>query len=487
MLIPADGAPDRRRSDLRCSIASRPSATRRKTSSSCSRRWPPTARSHRLDGQRFAAGGAVGPNKPLYNYFKQLFAQVTNPPIDPIREQLVMSLVSFIGPQAQPARHQRDQPADAAGSVAAGARLRRHGEDPDIERYTGNKFRSYELDICYPVAGARGHRGAAGIAVRRGRRRRCQQGYNILIVSDRKVAAENVAIPALLALSAIHQHLVNARAAHQHRAWWSRPARRARCTTSRCWPATAPRRCIPTWRWRRWSSMGRCRAAADKAVKNFVKAIGKGLMKVMSKMGISTYMSYCGAQIFEAVGLSAGAGRQVLHRHTSKVEGIGVFEVMPKRRCACTPRPSGNDPVLAGMLDAGGEYAFRVRGESTCGRPTRSPSCSTRRARQQLRHLQGVRAADQRPDPRHMTLRGLFEFKPAGPPVPLDEVEPAAEIVKRFATGAMSLGSISTEAHTTLAVAMNRIGGKSNTGEGGEDPMRFKPITQAMKDATVGR
>jgi len=216
----------------------------------------------------------------------------------------------------------------------------------------------------------------------------------------------------------------------------------------------------------------------EKYVKHFVKGVGKGLMKVMSKMGISTYMSYTGAQIFEAVGLKQAMVDKYFTGTTSQVEGIGVFEVMEEairlHRKAFSP-----DPVLASMLDAGGEYAFRIRGEEHMWTPdaiaklqhaTRANKAESYKEYAQIINDQSKR---------HMTLRGLFEIKPAGAPVPLDEVEPAKEIVKRFATGAMSLGSISTEAHTTLAIAMNRIGGRSNTGEGGEDPKRFLPITAA--------
>ncbi len=213
-----------------------------------------------------------------------------------------------------------------------------------------------------------------------------------------------------------------------------------------------------------------------KAIKNFVKAIGKGLRKVMSKMGISTYMSYTGAQIFEAVGLSRALVDKYFTGTTSNVEGIGVFEVA-EEAMRIHEAAFGDDPVLAQALDAGGEYAFRVRGEDHMWTPdaiaklqhsTRNNSAATYQEYAKIINDQSAR---------HMTFRGLFEFRfGACTPVPLEEVEPAADIVKRFSTGAMSLGSISTEAHTTLAIAMNRIGGKSNTGEGGEDRHRYAPV-----------
>ncbi|MDP3413976.1 MAG: FMN-binding glutamate synthase family protein, partial [Polaromonas sp.] len=214
--------------------------------------------------------------------------------------------------------------------------------------------------------------------------------------------------------------------------------------------------------------------STDKAIYNYVKAIGKGLSKIMSKMGVSTYMSYCGAQLFEAIGLNRVTIEKFFTGTASQVEGMGVFEIA-EEALRMHKAAFGNDPVLANMLDAGGEYAWRVRGEDHMWTPdaiaklqhsTRSNNWNTYKEYAQLINDQNRR---------HMTLRGLFEFRiDPSRAIPIDEVEPAREIVKRFATGAMSLGSISTEAHATLAVAMNRIGGKSNTGEGGEDPNRYR-------------
>ncbi len=420
-----------------------------------------------------------GREKPLYNYFRQLFAQVTNPPIDPIREQLVMSLVSFIGPRPNlleineinpPFRLEVAQPVlDFAGM----ARIR------NIARYTKNKFRSAELDICYPVEW-----GSEGVEARLASL--CaeaedvvHQGYNILIVSDRKVDAEHVAIPALLALSAIHQHLVTkglrTRTGLVVETGSAREVHHFAVLAGYGAEAVHPYLAMESLQ-----AMAGDAESGEKAVRHFVKAIGKGLMKVMSKMGISTYMSYTGAQIFEAVGLKQALLDKYFTGTTSQVEGMGVFEVM-EEVVRLHRKAFGSDPVLANMLDAGGEYAYRVRGDEHMWTPDAIAKLqhSTRSGKYDSYKEYARMINDQ--TRRHMTLRGLFELKPAGPPVPLDEVEPVKEIVKRFATGAMSLGSISTEAHTTLAVAMNRIGGKSNTGEGGEDPMRFKPITQAMR------
>ena len=231
--------------------------------------------------------------------------------------------------------------------------------------------------------------------------------------------------------------------------------------------------------------------SAEKAIYNYVKAVGKGLSKIMSKMGVSTYMSYCGAQLFEVIGLNSATVTKYFTGTPSRVEGIGVFEIA-EEAIRMHNAAFSDDPVLKNMLDAGGEYAWRVRGEEHMWTPdvisklqhsTRANNWNTYKEYAQLINDQSRR---------HMTLRGLFEFKiDPSKAIPVDEVEPAKEIVKRFATGAMSLGSISTEAHATLAIAMNRIGGKSNTGEGGEDPARYRqelkgiPIKQGQTMADI--
>ena len=415
-------------------------------------------------------------NKPLYNYFKQLFAQVTNPPIDPIREAIVMSLVSFVGPKPNlldinqvnpPMRLEVGQPVLNVGDMR---KLR------DIETHTQGKFRSYTLDITYPLAW--GHEGVEAklASLCAEAVDAIKSGKNILIVSDRGISPTQVAIPALLALSAIHQHLVkeglrttaglvvetgSAREVHHF-------AVLAGYGAEAVHPYLAMETLVELAR----DLPGDL--SADKAIYNYTKAVGKGLSKIMSKMGVSTYMSYCGAQLFEAIGLNRVTIDKFFTGTASQVEGMGVFEIA-EEALRMHKAAFGNDPVLANMLDAGGEYAWRVRGEDHMWTPdaiaklqhsTRSNNWNTYKEYAQLINDQNRR---------HMTLRGLFEFRiDPSKAIPIDEVEPAREIVKRFATGAMSLGSISTEAHATLAVAMNRIGGKSNTGEGGEDPNRYR-------------
>ncbi len=415
-------------------------------------------------------------NKPLYNYFKQLFAQVTNPPIDPIREAIVMSLVSFVGPKPNlldinqvnpPMRLEVAQPVLDFTDMA---KLR------DIERHTQGKFRSYTLDITYPLAW--GHEGVEAklASLCAEAVDAIKSGNNILIVSDRAMGATQVAIPALLALSAIHQHLVleglrttaglvvetgSAREVHHFAVLAGYGAE-----------AVHPYLAMETLAQMSAGLPGAL--SAEKAIYNYVKAVGKGLSKIMSKMGVSTYMSYCGAQLFEAIGLSSETVSKYFTGTPSRVEGISVFDIA-EEALRTHKMAYGKDPVLANALDAGGEYAWRVRGEEHMWTPdaiaklqhsTRANNWNTYKEYAQIINDQSRR---------QLTLRGLFEFRidPAKA-IPVDEVEPASEIVKRFATGAMSLGSISTEAHSTLAVAMNRIGGKSNTGEGGEDPLRYR-------------
>ena len=414
-------------------------------------------------------------NKLLYNYFRQLFAQVTNPPIDPIREQLVMSLVSFIGPKPNllgineinpPYRLEVTQPVLSYEDMA---KLR------NISAYTDDKFHSAELDICYPLAWGKEGVEARLASLCAEAQDAVQRGCGLLIVSDRKVDKEHVAIPALLATSAVHQHLVThglrTRAGLVVETGSARETHHFAALAGYGAEAVHPYLALETLQ----EMAGSDEAERKKVVKHFVKGIGKGLLKVMSKMGISTYMSYTGAQIFEVIGLQKKMVDKYFTGTSTQVEGIGVFEVM-EEAIRLHRLAFGSDRVLADMLDAGGEYAYRTRGEEHMWTPDAIAKLqhSTRSGKYETYKEYARIINDQ--SQRHMTLRGLFEFKPAGPAVPLDEVEPAKDIVKRFVTGAMSLGSISTEAHSTLAIAMNRIGGKSNTGEGGEDPARFKPV-----------
>ena len=433
-------------------------------------------------------------SKPLSNYFKQNFAQVTNPPIDPIREELVMSLVSLIGPRP-----------NLLGHESAGDHMRLEVSQPvlsntDIERirhikdHTDGAFRTRTLDICYPATNRADGMQAALSAVCEQAEQAVREGYNILILSDRSMDIDHIAIPALLATSAVHHHLVRqglrteaglvvetgaAREVHQFATLAGYGAE-----------AINPYLAFETLESMRGNLPEKL--DADEVQKRYIKAVGKGLLKVMSKMGISTYQSYCGAQIFDAVGLSTEFVDSWFTGTTTTIEGIGLQQVA-EETVRWHRDAYGNAPIYQNSLDVGGDYAFRLRGEQHMWTPdsiaklqhaTRANDATTFRefaklVNEQNKHL--------------LNLRGLFEFNCSNDPVPLDEVEPAGEIVKRFSTGAMSFGSISYEAHSTLAVAMNRIGGKSNTGEGGELAERFKTLENgdskrsAIKQVASGR
>jgi glutamate synthase (NADPH/NADH) large chain len=413
-------------------------------------------------------------DKTLYHYFKQLFAQVTNPAIDPIREELVTSLVSFIGPKPNllgidemnpPLRLEMSQPVLDFFEMEK----IRH-----IERYTGGKFRSLELDITYPVAWGKEAVEARLASLCAQAEDAVRSGYSIIVISDRAVDAERVAIPALLALSAIHQHLVgkglrtstglvvetgSAREVHHFALLGGYGAE-----------AVHPYLALETL-------LALSGEGGSKAIKNYVKAIGKGLKKVMSKMGISTYMSYTGAQIFEAVGLSRTLVDRYFNGTASNVSGIGILELAEEAIRVHRAAFGEKDPVLAGALDAGGDYAWRIRGEEHAWTPDAIAKLQHAARGNSYPTYKEYAALINDQSRRLLTLRGLFEFRfDRCQPVPIEQVEPAAEIVKRFSTGAMSLGSISTEAHTVLAIAMNRVGGRSNTGEGGEDRKRYAPV-----------
>jgi len=438
---------------------------------------------------------AVLSTKPklLYNYFKQNFAQVTNPPIDPIREELVMSLVSMIGPRPN------------LLALAAGTHKRLEVSQPvltnaDLEKIRAiselvdGAFRTATIDITWDAS-----EGAAGLKhaldrIRMEATEHVLQDINILILSDRAVSEERIPVPALLALSAVHHKLIRqglrmqtglvvetgeAREVHHF------------CTLAGYGAeAVNPYLAFETLEELRVKEGMKLDAKAVQ--KNFIKAVGKGVLKVMSKMGISTYQSYCGAQIFDAVGLTSKFIDEYFTGTATMIEGAGLPEIAEEavRRHR---QAFGDSPVHRDMLDVGGDYAYRIRGEDHAWTPE-SVAKLQHAVRGNLPNEYAAFADTiNEQSERLLTIRGLMQFKFADQPIPIDEVEPAAEIVKRFATGAMSFGSISREAHTTLAIAMNRIGGRSNTGEGGEEADRFKrmkngdSMRSAIKQVASGR
>ncbi len=433
-------------------------------------------------------------SKLLYTYFKQCFAQVTNPPIDAIREELVMSLVSLVGPKP-----------NLLGLGAQG-HLRLEVRQPiltdadldkirQLNKLAGDAFKTCTLDLTYPM-----ERGVEGMepaldSLCAEAHKAVLDGFNILILSDRRLSRDRIAIPALLATAAVHHHLI--RKGLRTETGVVLETGEAREVHHFCTLAGFGAEAINPYL--AFESMGAMRGRElprdltdEKLQKQFIKAMGKGMLKVMSKMGISTFQSYCGAQIFDAIGLAPEFIEKYFTGTGSPVGGVGLAEIaretVERHRLAF-----GNALHLRDALDPGGEYTYRLRGEDHMWTPdtiaklqhaARSNSVDTYKEYARLMNDQQERL---------MTLRGLFELKDAATPIPLDEVEPAKDIVKRFSTGAMSYGSISREAHTTLAIAMNRIGGRSNTGEGGEEVDRFKPLANgdsmrsAIKQVASGR
>ncbi|MDQ6969676.1 MAG: glutamate synthase large subunit [Mariprofundus sp.] len=433
--------------------------------------------------------------KPLYNYFRQLFAQVTNPPIDPIREEMVMSLTSLIGPNPNLLGLDDEEPK---------TRLEVHQPiltNTDLEKLrfihkiTDDNFRTRTLSMCYAAdQGAKGMQTAID--------RMCQEAeaavnehYNIVILSDRDVSQKQIPIPALLATSAVHQHLIrvglrvetglvvetgSAREIHHFATLAGFGAE-----------AINPYLAFETLMDMHASGQLPDDLDVNDIEPRFIKAVGKGLYKVMSKMGISTYQSYCGAQIFEAFGLSSDFIDKYFTGTVTQIEGAGMDEISEEAAMRHA-LAYGNSQIHKNALDAGGEYAWRVRGEEHLLGPDTIAKLqhAVRTGNYKLYKEFADHINDQAG--RLVTLRSLFKFKP-GTPISIDEVEPVENIVKRFATGAMSFGSISHEAHSTLAIAMNRLGGKSNTGEGGEEVARFTPMKNgdsmrsAIKQVASGR
>jgi len=441
---------------------------------------------------------AVLSSKPkhLSNYFKQLFAQVTNPPIDPIREEIVMSLVSLIGPRPNLLglhRGGEDMRLGVSQPVLTNEDLERIR---NIEDNCNGVFRTKTLRITYPATEGEAGMAAALDELCGSAEQAVRDDYNILILSDRPVDADNIAIPALLATSAVHHHLTRAglRTVSGLVVETGAALEVHHFATLAGYGAEAINPYLAFDTIQTVLPTAPDAPSLEEARRRYVKAVGKGLFKVMSKMGISTYQSYCGAQIFDAIGLSSTFVERYFTGTSTRIEGIGLAEVAAEA-VRWHRNAFGNAQVYRKHLDVGGDYAFRLRGENHVWSPETVAK---------LQHaVRGEDAGSYAEYSRHineqnerlLTLRGLFEFRFAAEPIPLEDVEPAKDIVKRFATGAMSFGSISYEAHSTLARAMNAIGGKSNTGEGGEESTRFNPLPDgsmnpersAIKQVASGR
>ncbi|MYB35429.1 MAG: glutamate synthase large subunit, partial [Gammaproteobacteria bacterium] len=435
--------------------------------------------------------------KHLSHYFKQNFAQVTNPPIDPIREELVMSLLTLIGPRP-----------NLFGLDDGGREMRLTVPQPllanneleqvrQIEDHTNGAFRTKTLTLCFPVKwGTEALGSALKELCRKAERAVLQKGFNILILSDRGTDRDNIAIPALLATSAVHHHLIR----KGLRTETGLVVETAACMEVHHFATLTGYGAEAVNPYLAFDTINRMlrelpdRPSFEEAQQRYIKAVNKGLKKVMSKMGISTFQSYCGAQIFDAVGLSEEFVEQFFTGTTSRVGGVGLDEIAADIY-TWHEQAYSNMPLYRNMLDPGGDYAFRVRGEKHVWNPQSITNLQHAVRGNSLDRYREYSRMINEQDVELYALRSLFEFDWADQPLPIDEVEPATEIVRRFATGAMSFGSISQEAHSNLAVAMNRIGGKSNTGEGGEEESRYRPLADgssnpkrsAIKQVASGR
>jgi glutamate synthase (NADPH/NADH) large chain len=417
----------------------------------------------------------------LYDYFKQSFAQVTNPPLDSDKEYIVMSLEAYIGPE----RNLLEATPEHCHRLLIQHPILTNDELAKIKELNHRGWKTKVIDIVFDRQGGYKAMLTALDSICAETTRAIADGYSVVILSDRAMDYDHVALPSLLAVGAVHHHLVKtnsrtqiglvletgeAREIHHHAMLVGYGA-----------DAINPYLAFETlWELRAQSKLD---VKDDKTiVKNYIKAVDKGLLKVMSKMGISTLQSYKGAQIFEAIGLNADVIGRSFAGTSSKIDGVG-FDVLANEaiRRHEIGFPARQEAKPLPVLPNGGQYHWRKDGEkhlfspeviSSLQQATQGPDRNSNSARESYaRYAKAIN--DQ--TGALCTIRGLFRIKNAAEPIPLEQVEPAKEIVKRFCTGAMSLGSISTEAHETLAIAMNYLGGKSNTGEGGEDARRFKP------------
>jgi glutamate synthase (NADPH) large chain len=409
----------------------------------------------------------------LFNYFKQLFAQVTNPPIDPIREELVMSLTSYIGNE----KNILDETPMHCHTLKIPGPILTNRDLEKLRRVSFGDFLACTLPTLYQVQGGAKELERALDSLCKRASLSVENGYSVLILSDRGVDPESAPIPSLLALTAVHNHLV--REGKRTQVALILESGEPREVMHFClligYGASAinPYLAIETLENLALRGLLPEGATFESALKNFKKAVNKGLLKVFSKMGISTLQSYRGAQIFEAIGLDRDLVEKYFTGTSSRIGGVGL-EVLAQE--AAMKHEHAFRPVTDSEteLDVGGSYAYRVRGEYHMLNPLTVSKLQHAVRANSFETYEEYSALVNEQSKALCTLRGLMTFKEAHKPVPLYEVEPAAEIVKRFATGAMSYGSISKEAHETLAIAMNRMGGKSNTGEGGEDEERFR-------------
>ncbi len=409
--------------------------------------------------------------QPLFNYFKQLFAQVTNPAIDPIREELVMSLNSYIGNE----RNILAETPQHCHTLKLPHPILTNRDLEKLRRVSTGDFLAYTLPSLFNVHGGEKELERGLDSLNKRASWAVKSGYSVLILSDRGVDKDSAPIPSLLALTSVHHHLIREGLRTQCAlvVESGEPREVMHLALLIGYGASAINPYLAIESLEDMAVNGQITVNFETALKNFKKAVNKGLLKVFSKMGISTLQSYRGAQIFEAIGLNKDVVDKYFTGTPSKIAGVGLDvlarEAKMKHEHAFLPVTDADQ-----LLDAGGQYAYRIRGEYHSFNPNTVTKLQHAVRQENFKTFQEYSAAINDQNKQLCTIRGLMQFKTEKvKPIPIDDVEPAKEIVKRFATGAMSYGSISKEAHETLAIAMNRMGGRSNTGEGGEDEARF--------------
>ena len=440
--------------------------------------------------------GAMGTDTPLAvlsdrtqhlsHYFKQLFAQVTNPPIDPIREELVMSLRGYVGNShnllEETPKHCHK--IEIAQPVLSNEELRK------LQYIDHDHMQAKTIDITFKANGIKGELKKAIDRICQYARDAVEDGYSLLILSDRKIDTDHAAIPSLLATAAIHHFLIReglrAKADLILEVGDIRETHHFATVIGFGAAAINPYLALETMYELRDEGVIKKELTNEQVVAKYIKAIGSGLLKIFSKMGISTLQSYQGAQIFEALGINKEVVDAYFTGTVSRIQGIGLDEIAEEALLRHRDGfPEENRIAVDNLLKTGGDYAWRNDGERHLFNPTTIRLLQHSTASNNRAQFKEYAEAIDNQSREAFTLRGLLEFNSGRKPVPLNEVEPIENIFKRFATGAMSFGSISWEAHTTLAIAMNRIGAKSNSGEGGEDPKRFKPMENG--DSMISR
>ncbi|WP_406608720.1 glutamate synthase large subunit [Agarivorans sp. JK6] len=416
-------------------------------------------------------------NPHLSHYFKQLFAQVTNPPIDPIREEMVMSLRTYVGADL----NLLEETPLHCRKVEIKQPVLTNDQLAKLRSIDHNHFQAATIHTTFHASGAENELEKALERICRHAKDAVDDGFSILILSDRKVDSDHAAVPSVLATAAVHHYLIREGIrAHADLIVESGDIRETHhLATVLGYGAAAvnPYLAIETLLDMRDQAIIESSLSNDEVVERYTKAVNSGLLKIFSKMGISTLQSYQGAQIFEALGINSEVVKKYFTGTVTRIEGLSLdgiaTEALNRHREGF---PADDNPFSDLILKTGGEYAWRKDGERHLFNPTTIRLLQNASSTNDYKVFKEYAANVDNQAKEAFTLRGLLKFKSDRESVPLSEVESAETILKRFATGAMSFGSISWEAHTTLAIAMNRIGGKSNSGEGGEDPIRFKPM-----------